>query len=331
MRSAFTLVEVLLVVALTAVLAAMSVPIVTSLQGFAAVEAAHGPLLGDLRLAGLRAAVGYGAHGVYLETNRYTIYAGATYATRDASRDRVVALDDTVTMELYGFAGGSGPLDVRFAAGTGVPSDTGTIALRPVSGRAQFLAVRPSGLIEEVRSGTVVLLAEGDATLTESTPDTNVGTAASLDVYPWEPSSTRRSVVRFPLGALPRGATVSSARVLLQASQTFGVERSIALHRVTTPWDERAVTWQGTGAQPWTAPGGDIAATPSARATLTWGGTLPLAAFTVTADVQAMVDGTLANDGWLVKDESEDTSQAYWFFSSREGGDVPRLEVAYAF
>ncbi|MDO8425284.1 MAG: DNRLRE domain-containing protein [bacterium] len=331
MRSAFTLIEVLLVIALASALVVVSIPIMTSLQTFSAVAAVHGPLLGDLRLAALRAATGYGARGMYLEVSRYTIYVGNAYATRDPSRDVVVALDSGVTMELREFAGGSGPLDLRFAAGTGAPSDTGTIAVRHTTGRTEFLAIRPSGLIEEVRSGTVVLAAEGDATLSASAPSVNAGATTQLEAYPWQPSNTRRSVLRFSLSAVPRGATVSGARLTLQATQTYGASRTIALHRVTKPWDEGAVTWQHTGAQFWDAAGGDFTAMPSASATLTWSGSLPLATFTVTADVQRIVDGTAENNGWLLKDASEDSSQAYWFFSSREGETAPRLEVDYAF
>lgn len=331
MARAFTLIEVLLVSAMMVMLIAVGVPIATSLQTFSAVEAVHGPLLGDLRLAGLRAASGFGARGAYVEAHRYTLYEGVSYAERDATRDRTVTLESGVTMEFRGFAGGSGPLDIHFAAATGMPSDTGTIAVRHTTGRAQLLAIRPSGLMEETRSGTVVLTAEGDATLSESVPNTNMGTAPHLQVYPWEPSNTQRSVLRFSLAAIPRGATVHDARLTLQSSQTYGTTRTIALHRVLRPWDEHAVTWQSTGAQLWTAAGGDVVGTPSATVTLTWDGSLPAATFAVTSDVQAMVQGTMSNDGWLLKDSAEDSSQAYWLFSSREGGIPPRLEVDYAF
>lgn len=331
MRSAFTMLEVLIVTAMTVLLIAVGVPVFTSLQTFAATESVASPLLGDLRLAQLRTMTGAGVHGAYLASDRYTLYVGATYATRDATRDRVMSLDSGVMMAFRGFTGGSGPLDVRFAAVTGAPSDTGTITVTHTSGRTQFLAIRPSGLIEETRSGTVTLTADADATLSESAPAANFGVAANLEVYPWEPLNTRRSVLRFPLAAIPRGATITSARLTIQATQTYGATRTVALHRILRPWDERAVSWQGTGAASWTAAGGDFAVQASETAQLTWTGTLPAATLSVTDDVQQMVSGAVANDGWLLKDSTEDSSQRYWFFSSRDGGTAPQLVVTYAF
>jgi hypothetical protein len=51
----------------------------------------------------------------------------------------------------------------------------------------------------------------------------------------------------------------------------------------------------------------------------------------VRADVQRFVDGSAVNNGWVLKDANEDISEAFWYFSSREGAVPPTLAVTFSF
>lgn len=175
-----------------------------------------------------------------------------------------------------------------------------------------------------------------DAWLFQWTPTTNYGSSVDIEVYPWSsPSVTKRGIIRFEHTSIPGGAVVNSARIYLHESGTRGYNRTLALHRVTRSWTEGGVSWSRTdGTNVWTSPGGDYAATPSATAYVVWGGgPLDWDFWDITGDVQAFVNGTLTNNGWLIKDTVEDDSQDYWFFDSKEAANAsyrPYLLIDYS-
>lgn len=330
----FTLIEILLVSAVVVILLlATAAPLTQSFQAYAVVDGTRGELVQQLRLAQARAQARLRSaeFGIELESNRYIRYQGTRYAQRDPTYDEVFPLDIGVTLSFLGFTQGIGPIDLHFSGGSGFPNERGTIAVTHRSGRRAFVTVNTAGLIQEARAGTLTLTPEADATIRKSAQWTPDGSSAQLQVYPWEPGSTRRVLVRFSIAGIPPGAMVHSARMTLRANQTFGVTRTVGAYRVTRPWLELGANWRNTGAQNWTTPGGDFIVGATDTQTIAWSGVFGDTTWSVATDVQMFVNGTASNEGWLLKDTQEDSSQAYWFFGSRESATPPQLEVTYDF
>src|SRR3989338_2496935 len=223
----------------------------------------------------------------------------------------------------------------QYSIGSGghLPSGIDT-SLRMVGTAASGCSVN-CGTGGQVSTGVLLTLyASADTSLWQANATTNYGTNAQLWEYPWTPSWTRRGLVQFDLSVIPTGAMISSASLDLREATTYGSTRTIALHRVTRSWVESEATWNRavTGTN-WTTVGGDFSSTATATASLSWDGILGWNSWNVATDVQAFVNGTQQNYGWLIKDNSEDSSQAYWFFHSKDEADHneyrPRLIVTY--
>jgi hypothetical protein len=158
---------------------------------------------------------------------------------------------------------------------------------------------------------------------------------------------------------VPAGATINSVTLTLYMDMVAGsgggtgggdtTPRTIRLFEVTTPWhggtngttrhagpgfggaghgfappNPGDPTWNfaSYNTVPWTTPGGDFSSTESADTVVsqnlnspyTWGSTSQMV-----ADVQGWLNGTLANHGWLLKNDSEATSQTFRAFYTAEG------------
>jgi hypothetical protein len=158
---------------------------------------------------------------------------------------------------------------------------------------------------------------------------------------------------------VPSNATITSASLSLVLGQVAGgagggggdtTPRTIRLFDVTTPWSGGTngttgfpgpgfggtgqgfapnigdVTWNFAkfNTIPWSTPGGggDFVSTESADTSVSqnlntayvWGSTAQMV-----ADVQGWLDGTLTNDGWLLKNDDETLSTTFRAFYTSEG------------
>ena len=175
---------------------------------------------------------------------------------------------------------------------------------------------------------------------------------------------------------VPSNATITSAVLTLYLGQVAGsgggssgdpTPRTIRLFDVTTAWTGSTngttgfpgpgfggtgqgfpanigdATWNDAkyNTIPWNTPGGggDFVSTESAdtvvgqslNAAYNWGSTAPMV-----SDVQAWLDGTSPNDGWLLENDSEALQTTFRAFYTREGAIeqgvpqfAPDLTVAY--
>ncbi len=163
----------------------------------------------------------------------------------------------------------------------------------------------------------------------------------------------RRGLVWFDVTtAVPAGAHVASARVILRFARGQFGEREVSLHRLVASWGEAtslAPGRGGTGAPAtagdatwthrfhdsiaWSTPGGDALADADASRFVAdtsdyvvWGPTPAL-----TATVQSWLDDGASNHGWLVRGDESAPATARKF-SSREELDPasrPRLVLEY--
>lgn len=169
---------------------------------------------------------------------------------------------------------------------------------------------------------TVSIPVQQDASINAYSSSVNTGSSAILESYPWGSGYSRRFLVQFDLSSIPTGATITSAKVILSMSQTGGFNRTINAHSVTADWQESTVTWNSQA--------GQFNNLVSSSSNLIWPN-VPNGQWDVKNDVQAIVDGTINNYGWLFKDSNEgDWSQQFWFFHSKEAVvNSPVIEITY--
>ncbi|MEM6671934.1 MAG: DNRLRE domain-containing protein [Planctomycetota bacterium] len=219
--------------------------------------------------------------------------------------------------------------------------------------RLSFQAGLLLSLAAPALAGEVLLNPAADNTLFESpTGALSNGAGTSLFVGRTASAGTRRAVLRFDVaGAIPAGSTITSARLAIECTRApigaAPVQHS--MHRVLADWGEgtsAALGAGGTGAPStpddatwihtffpgtfWTNAGGDFDAAPSATTTIGSADPYVFASPILAADVQAWLDGSTPNFGWLLKDDDEIPGRARRY-GSRENFPIiqPMLIVEF--
>lgn len=153
----FTLIELLIVIGITVILAAASIPIYGHLQVAGQLDENTSQMIQAVRTARERSSsrLNNASHGVYFEINagskdKYILYQGSSYATRSASYDREVILDDVLSLSTTDFIlTGGKDVDINFSKGLAVPDNVGTMTItHNVDGARQF-SVNSMGKIEQ--------------------------------------------------------------------------------------------------------------------------------------------------------------------------------------
>jgi hypothetical protein len=194
------------------------------------------------------------------------------------------------------------------------------------------------------RADVVSLSSVGDATLWNdpsgatangSGPVMVAGRAGATASAP-----IRRALVRFDVAsAIPPGSTITSAKLVLSFTSGNAGAHTVELHRVLASWSEGAsstTSGQGAPAQPgdatwlhrahptllWNTPGADFSAAASSAQLVTSFGTVtwPTTA-AAELDVQTWLDDPASNHGWLIKRDSESSSNTTMVFGTREATD----------
>jgi len=157
---------------------------------------------------------------------------------------------------------------------------------------------------------------QADASLDENSPNTNRSSGPVLNVRSWA-AGDFRVLVRFDLSSITPGTAITSADLELCLDRISGDQstRTYGAHRVTKSWVEGEVTAnQASNGVPWDTFFGDFAPATNtvniSKVNLT-DNPDRFISWDVTADVQGFVNGTLANNGWLIKDQSENKSAQY--------------------
>lgn len=163
--------------------------------------------------------------------------------------------------------------------------------------------------------------------------------------------ATRRGLVAFDLtGKLPVGATVVSATLQLNMSQSNAGATAVKLHRVLANWGEGAskagrgeggggpaaandATWLHTffNSSTWATPGGVFVITPTATITVGVEASYRWSSPPLLADVQRWVADPATNFGWAVIGDESKSSTAKRF-DTRENpvaANRPQLMIVY--
>ena len=123
MRRGFTLIEVLLSVALIGLIAGIGAVVYQQLQNRNALDVAAVTMATQFRRAQVlsRAADVDTTWGVRVDAGSITLFQGATYVSRDTTFDEVSSISSSITP--------NGFQEVVFAKFTGLPQTTGTLTL----------------------------------------------------------------------------------------------------------------------------------------------------------------------------------------------------------
>jgi hypothetical protein len=143
-------------------------------------------------------------------------------------------------------------------------------------------------------------------------------------------NNASRSLFKFAVERLPRGAKVIDATLSLEHESGSDPNVSITAHRITSGWEEDEVTWrQRRSGISWNTDGGDFDA--AVFATTSVGPTSGIRyEWNLTDLVQGWVDGTYPNHGVILA-TAENGIFGERFFSSDETIETrrPRLTITY--
>ncbi|HEY2671359.1 MAG TPA: DNRLRE domain-containing protein, partial [Rugosimonospora sp.] len=177
---------------------------------------------------------------------------------------------------------------------------TGTLTLS-VTPDADWLA-QPSRKYPVVVDPTITVSptpTDAQNVMIESdTPTTNYSTIWRLSVGTTSAAAVR-SLLSFPLGAVPAGTALSSASLRLYYDQTFGpgtASQTVQVDQAKSAWSASTATWSNASGNVGTA-GPSLSVNPNTDNV--WN------SFTVTSIVQSWLSGTSPDDGFLVKSTNE--------------------------
>jgi prepilin-type N-terminal cleavage/methylation domain-containing protein len=157
MQRGFTLVELLIVMALAFVLVVAAVPIYGQLQVRAQLTETSAQVVQTLRAARENSLARFhnSTYGVFLNlsttgADSYVLYQGASYAARDVNYDRVVVLENSLSFTNLNFATTTnGNIDINFSSGLGLPNNTGSLSLNHLVQGTSVISVNSLGKVEE--------------------------------------------------------------------------------------------------------------------------------------------------------------------------------------
>lgn len=136
----FTLLELLLSVAIIGILAGLSLPVYRSMQTRNDLDNSVVTTVQTLRRAQVlsQANEGDSAWGVKLLSGNIVLFKGATYATRDTSLDELYDLQSSISI--------SGTSEYVFAKLTGDPNASGSITLTSIDG-SRTVTINEKGMV----------------------------------------------------------------------------------------------------------------------------------------------------------------------------------------
>lgn len=141
-QKGFTLIELVLVVAIVSLLGLLTLPFFSRFFNQNAVSNAVDQLTGELRKAQVYSMVGKqnGPWGVSYNSNTITLFQGNTYATRNTGLDEKFNVNPAITI--------SGITEVDFSRLTGTPSATPVIVISG-TGTSKTITLNSLGIVNK--------------------------------------------------------------------------------------------------------------------------------------------------------------------------------------
>jgi len=140
--SGFTLIEIILVVALIGIISGIGLPIYNTMSGSNNLDVAENMLVASLRRAEVLSAASSGDSewGVGVTPGAFVLFKGSTYASRDVGFDEVYDITDSIQT--------SGLTEVVFSKMSGAPHFTGGITLTSPSGETKQITINEKGTVD---------------------------------------------------------------------------------------------------------------------------------------------------------------------------------------
>ncbi|MBI2337950.1 prepilin-type N-terminal cleavage/methylation domain-containing protein [Candidatus Daviesbacteria bacterium] len=137
----FTLIELILVVAIISFIALLSSPFYSRFLLQNAVDNTKDQLVGSLRKAQTYSMMGKrgSAWSVNFSTNTITLYKGTSFASRDASFDEKFSVNPNVSV--------AGITDISFARATGLPAPAGATINISSANNNKSVTVNSQGVV----------------------------------------------------------------------------------------------------------------------------------------------------------------------------------------
>jgi prepilin-type N-terminal cleavage/methylation domain-containing protein len=137
----FTLLEMLLSVALMAVISGIGTPIYQSFQNRNDLDIAANSVVQSIRRAQMLSQAGAGdsTWGVHVESGSITLFRGTSYASRSTDVDEVFSMPTAIVS--------SGISDVVFDVLTGEPQTTGTLTLTSQANEIRTITINEKGMV----------------------------------------------------------------------------------------------------------------------------------------------------------------------------------------
>jgi prepilin-type N-terminal cleavage/methylation domain-containing protein len=154
MRQGFSLVEILVVIGVMAVMIISGLFFYSNLQLSTQLDENTNQIVQTLRTAREYSVAGYNSspYGVYFLVtgipDQYVLYQGKSYASRNASYDRLATMDRALSASSTSLSLTGGNIDINFAQGTGTPSNIGTLVVSHSAGGSRAININRFGLIE---------------------------------------------------------------------------------------------------------------------------------------------------------------------------------------
>jgi prepilin-type N-terminal cleavage/methylation domain-containing protein len=141
-QEGFTLVEMLLSVAILSLLVGLSLPVYETFVRRNDLDITTQNVVSAFRRAATnaRAVSGDSVWGVAVQSSAVTLFKGSSYASRDTGYDEVVSIPGSI--------GTSGVTEITFAKLTGAPSATGTVTLASTTNDTRAVAVNAEGMVD---------------------------------------------------------------------------------------------------------------------------------------------------------------------------------------
>jgi prepilin-type N-terminal cleavage/methylation domain-containing protein len=140
-KKGFTLIEMLLSVAIIAILAGVSTPVYQMFQNRNDLDIATTTIAQSARRAQLlaQAVAGDTSWGIYVQAKSITLFKGAAYLTRDNNFDEVFDLSDSIIP--------TGMSELVFTKFSGFPQATGSFVLTSKANESRTIAINQKGTL----------------------------------------------------------------------------------------------------------------------------------------------------------------------------------------
>lgn len=140
-NNGFTLIEVLLSLALISLIAGTGVPIFQSFQNRNELDVATMTFAQGLRRAQILSQASHGdtSWGVYVQSGDITLFKGLSYAGRDSSFDEVFIVPASIVA--------SGTQEYIFSRFTGLPQNVGSLSFTSPNNETKTITINEKGTV----------------------------------------------------------------------------------------------------------------------------------------------------------------------------------------